>query len=369
MYKSTVLTLLCSTLAFFLSAQQSVPFDTIHWNIQAQEYELTKYKGQDALYIKGGIAMLKDASLEDGIIEWDMAFPAERGFTGIRFRAENPQNCEEFYFRPHQSGNPDANQYTPVNNGLAGWQLYHGPEYSVPYEYNFEKWFHVKLVVSGTRAELYIDNMRAPVLHIPALKRTPKSGGMMLYGSMVPTYFANFSYQAVDNPELINDPIAPAARDANIIGNWQVSNPFPEEQLKDQTNLDNISPNALNWTALETENTGTANIASVAEFQRETKNTVFAKLVVESSIAQIKGLQLGFSDRVRVFCNGQLMFAGNDAFRTRDYRYLGTIGYFDTVYLPLQNGRNEIWIAVSENFGGWGLRGRWEEMMGIKIVK
>jgi hypothetical protein len=43
---------------------------------------------------------------------------------------------------------------------------------------------------------------------------------------------------------------------------------------------------------------------------------------------------------------------------SRDYRYLGTIGLFDSVTLPLKAGENEIWIAVSEAFGGWGIMDR-----------
>ena len=45
---------------------------------------------------------------------------------------------------------------------------------------------------------------------------------------------------------------------------------------------------------------------------------------------------------------------------SRDYRFLGTIGYFDAVYLQLKKGRNDLWIAVSENFGGWGIKAKLE---------
>ncbi|MCH8059016.1 MAG: hypothetical protein IIA11_01020 [Proteobacteria bacterium] len=44
---------------------------------------------------------------------------------------------------------------------------------------------------------------------------------------------------------------------------------------------------------------------------------------------------------------------GNNAYQSRDYRYLGTIGLFDAIMLPLAVGDNELWIAVSEAFGGW----------------
>ena len=35
-----------------------------------------------------------------------------------------------------------------------------------------------------------------------------------------------------------------------------------------------------------------------------------------------------------------VVYAGDNRYRSRDYRYLGTIGYFDQVYLPLAAGDN-----------------------------
>ena len=42
--------------------------------------------------------------------------------------------------------------------------------------------------------------------------------------------------------------------------------------------------------------------------------------------------------------------------------------HFDHVYLPLKVGRNELWVAVSEDFGGWGITGMFEDMTGITMV-
>jgi len=40
---------------------------------------------------------------------------------------ESEQDHERVYLRPHRAGlYPDALQYTPTFNGLAGWQLYNG---------------------------------------------------------------------------------------------------------------------------------------------------------------------------------------------------------------------------------------------------
>ena len=123
----------------------------------------------------------------------------------------------------------------------------------------------------------------------------------------------------------------------------------------------------MTWEPLSAEVGGLTNIAKITRFDSETANTVFVRYVINSSQKQTKALQIGFSDRAHVFFNGQLMFSGNDSFRTRDYRYLGTIGYHDTVYLPLKKGENELWIAVSENFGGWAIQGRWMDLDGLEL--
>ena len=72
----------------------------------------------------------------------------------------------------------------------------------------------------------------------------------------------------------------------------------------------------------------------------------------------MKQLKLGYSDAAAVFVNGTLIYKGDNTYMSRDYRYLGTIGLFDSVALPLEKGDNEIWIAVTEAFGGWGIMGQ-----------
>ena len=122
--------------------------------------------------------------------------------------------------------------------------------------------------------------------------------------------------------------------------------------------------NSFKWKTLNTEATGLANISRL--FKVDSTNTVFAKLVINSDKDQLKKMEIGYSDAVKVYFNGIAIYSGNTAFRTRDYRYLGTIGYFDAVYLPLKKGENTVLIAVSETFGGWGLMAKWENMDGIR---
>ena len=63
----------------------------------------------------------------------------------------------------------------------------------------------------------------------------------------------------------------------------------------------------------------------------------------------------GYSDIVNVFINGQIVFSGNQMYRSRSAGYLGAIGLNDMLYLPLREGRNELLFVVFEVFGGWGL--------------
>ena len=100
----------------------------------------------------------------------------------------------------------------------------------------------------------------------------------------------------------------------------------------------------------------------------EGSNTVFVKLTLISDKPQLKKLDVGFSDRVRVYLNGQLLYFGSDEFLSRDYRFLGTVGYYNALYLNLKKGKNELWLAVSENFGGWGIQAMLADQTGL-IVK
>ena len=73
------------------------------------------------------------------------------------------------------------------------------------------------------------------------------------------------------------------------------------------------------------------------------------------------------SDEASVFVNGVPLYGGTNRCQSRDYRYLGTIGLFDEVYLPLRDGRNEVRFVVTEAFGGWGLQARFEDTQGIEF--
>ncbi len=355
--------------ASFVAASEPIPFDSPRWQIGAEENRIEEYKGKTSLVLRGGLALVEDAEFTDGVIEYFCAFPDARAFVGATWRVQDAANREEFYIRPHQSGNPDANQYTPVFNGLSAWQLYHGEGYGTPIAYEFDTWFPVRIVVSGDRAEVYIGDLEKPALFIDDLKRETASGAV---GLAVPNFgaarYADFRLEKADRPKLKGRVERERAAPAGAVMEWEVSVPFAEKALEGSIEITPSLKDDLTWTSLISEPTGLANLSRVSTLTRET-NTVFAKLTVISDRAQSKTLAFGYSDRLRLFLNDRLLYTGNNGFRTRDYRYLGTIGYFDAVTLPLQKGKNELWFAVSESFGGWGVQAAFEDTEGLNFME
>ncbi len=347
---------------------QEFPLTPDIWDITASGHVFENFEGKKSLYLFQGRANLKtDLSFRTGVIEYDVYVTERRGFPGVQFRIADAQNFEEFYIRPHQSGNPDANQYTPVFNGISGWQLYYGAGHAAAVTYKMNAWNHIKLVIADTDAEVYINDMENPLFYIPELKRIPIAGSIRLSaGGPSPFHFAGLKLSEQENPVLKSQRIPLPELAENVIKTWAVSNSFPEPALESQYELDQQFKSNLTWAELETESPGYANLARIA-IRTNTNNTTFAKVTITSDRKQTKALLYGFSDRAKVYLNDQILAGGSDMFTSRDYRFLGTMGFHDVVYLPLKKGKNELWIAVSENFGGWGIMAAFENKEGIKV--
>ncbi len=343
---------------------QVIPFSSDRWDIEAEEYELAEFNGQETLVLKGGIAYLNDVDFLNGTIEFDIAIPDQRGFMGAVWRLQDRQNYEEFYLRPHQSGNPDANQYTPVFNGLASWQLYHGEGYGREVNYIYDNWMHIKIVLNDQSGEVYIVDMESPVVSIYEMKRKMQRGKIGVEaGNFAPGRFANFKYTTSENPELKGQKKSSEDPVYGTVLSWEVSSPFSYDLINDKLSIENEFLNGLQWTELQSENTGITNLARLYDLNKG--NTVLVRLKIDSNEDQMKGIQIGYSDIAQVYINNLILYRGQNVYRSRDYRYLGTIGYFDEVFLPLQNGVNELIISVTENFGGWGIMGKFSDTNGI----
>ena len=350
-------------LAATANAQQS--FDTSAWKISAAESRVEIYQGRSALLLRNGAAWLRGSRFQNGIIEFDIAFSDSLGFPGIAFRGANNDDYELFYLRENLSGQPHATQYTPVLHGLYAWQIYAGTPWEASARWTFDRWMHVKLVVTGSRAELYVngDSVVQVIQHLRGPEAAGEVGFIVAPGA---ARFANLVVRPDREPRPASAP--PVVRDStpnSIVRTWRVSAPFAESLMTGVADLTAV-PGPTTWATLDIEERGIANLARLAGNGNK-RNTVVAAVTITSDRARSVPVRFGFSDRVRVYLNGRMLYAGNDGFGTHDPDFLGIVGLFDELALPLNRGTNELWFAVSETFGGWAITADLPDRDGISV--
>jgi len=105
--------------------------------------------------------------------------------------------------------------------------------------FSFDQWMHVKFLVKGLQAELYLDNMDEPVAFIRELKMAGRAGAVGITSGLGAAHFANFSYLSTSDVVLkTKDDGYKPSTPANTVMKWLVSTPFKEDKLKDMDQLD-----------------------------------------------------------------------------------------------------------------------------------
>ncbi|MFK5968930.1 MAG: hypothetical protein QM487_02260 [Candidatus Marithrix sp.] len=371
---------LIATLPILVSSYcfaEIVPFDSDQWEFDAREAVVEEYMGQQALSLNGGLAML-DVEFINGTIEFDVFFESEffkenKGFIGSVFRLQDEANYEKFYTRPHRmDGEPDAAQLVPVYNHWSSWELYWEGHFA-PIQYVYDEWTHFKIVVSDKYAEVYAMDMETPVL-TSELQREIKAGKIGLKSdpsAPATAHYANFEYTIEDNPTIKNPPESQPAP-VGTITSWAVSEPFEALELDSKMTLSaGDGKGWVEWTADST--TGIMNLAKTSVIKSDPPNknpgvdTVFARTTIVSDKEQVKKLQFGFTDLVKVYFNGKLIYSENNSFASRDYRFMGLMRYSNELYLPLEKGENDLTFAVTGLFASWGVQARLEDLDGLEI--
>jgi hypothetical protein len=186
--------------------------------------------------------------------EVGLAFAPERSFVGGIWRVQDDENVEWFWLRPHQSGNPDATQYAPCFNGIAGWQLYHDERYTVPVAYRFGEWTHVRIAFAGDRADIAVDY---PPLRVYGLKREVAAGGLGVTASeLAPAHFSRFSHAELEPLPTAASP-APEPVPDGVIRSWDVSEPVEEASFDGTLDLAGRT-----WSRLDAEPSGLTRLGS-----------------------------------------------------------------------------------------------------------
>jgi hypothetical protein len=328
-----------------------------HWQTK-ENAEFLRQLGffQGLMRLNSGNAVLKDVTFSDGTIEFDVN-TIGRGAPGIAFRQQDEGNFELFYLRPDPScpAFRACIQYAPQTHGVLLWDLF--PQYQNRAPLRENGWNHIRMVVSGRRMNIFVNDAVSPTLEVGRLEGDAMKGGLRLQG---PGTFANLVITpgAVDglSPEPARDPLD---GDRGLVRNWLLS-PF-SALSKGKDPAYNEMPGASQaWKTISTERNGLVNLSREYGLPMHDPNRAVAwlKTTITSASRQAKKVEIGWTREVWVFVNGKLVYADKNIFdleglrKAPDGRCSLENGAFT---LPLEAGDNEVAVAVANNFFGWGL--------------
>jgi hypothetical protein len=354
---------------------ESFPVDSPRWQL-GPKATVADYLGRRCFDLDDDVATLKDFEMTDGTIDVDMAGTGARAFYNILFRIRANGDGETVYLRPHKTGLDDAQQYTPLFQGVAAWQIYNGPGFTAPVDIPRNEWFHVRLVVSGAQAKLYVSDMTKPSLVISDLKSGRHTGGVAFTGVHISDVQIRQMRPAAWER---HEPATPPS----TITEWQLSQSMDALQHDLERPLSKQEADSMRWERVHAEAPGFVVISRyrkapniVPSFARDFSRRlepqpgmqlVYARTTIISDRDQIKKLNIGYSDDIIVLLNNRILYQGRSAQRFRDPGFLGIVNAEnDAVYLTLKKGPNELLLAVSELTGGWGFICRLADMNGIQ---
>ena len=301
-----------------------IPLTADHWhsvqdvdNSARPEVTFIGHEGfpQGAIVLKNGSVVLDSLSFRDGVIEFDMKATAQ-DIPGIQFRRHGEaghQDGEEFYLRsfPECRASNDCIQYAPVIHGFMLWNSY--PQYQTQAPI-LDGWNHFKLVISGRRMNVYINQSPQPILAVGNLESSSSEGLIQLRG---PAVFANLTVTpgAVEglSPQPTPDP---TAADAGMVRQWQLGPQTPARFGEDPAFSQ--APADTAWRPISAGRFGLVNLNREYELVRHAPSFTWLRTTVTSSVAQDKLVQLGWLGHVWVFVNGQLITQGKN-FYEPDY--------------------------------------------------
>ncbi|GLB50335.1 family 16 glycoside hydrolase [Neptunitalea lumnitzerae] len=332
----------------------AIPFDKAHWKVN-EETTFETFQGKQTLVLNGK-AQVKNLDFTTGILSVDVYANNKRSFAGLFFRQQNT-NAEEVYMRMHKSGQVDAVQYTPTFNDELAWQLY--PEYQAQVFFKHTGWNTLTLHVFDHSAEVYVNNEY--VLSVENLRTNQKNGAFGLF-ALFRNRFANFKYSK-QVPEQKPQKIVEPTQNKAIIKKWEVTKAMPYNEATFQ--LATFANETVQ--IVPTEPTGLLPISkyvkksSKGNFEQNGEAFAIATTQVEVDEDTFKKFSFDYSDKIRVYVNGVLLFSGSNAFRAKGVQYMGHLSlYTNSLYIPLHKGTNTISCVVIDKANGWGLMGALE---------
>jgi len=370
------LLLLCLHVQLLAIAQKKpaavkIPLTADRWTYKPGTVSFAEYKGVPALQILANMppVVLKDFDFTNGTIEFDMAPADSSHFTGIYFRRQDDKESEYFYLRVFDGSQKPgvlwSIQYAPIIQGVNLWDML--PYYQGPAAYKKQEWNHIKLVVSGVQMLIYINDMSHPVMEVPRLEGNTTQGGLAFDGK---TAIANLVVTPNEVAGLLPaEGIDPVAHDPRYLREWSVSQPQPLPNGQELF-AGALPPKETVWENITAERRGLVNLTRRFGLS-ESRRVVWLKVKLKAATEQKRAVNLGFSDEIWVFINGQTLFVDKNLYARPIMKVPeGRCSIENAAFtLPLKAGENELLVGLSNDFYGWGIIARLDDMENVEVVK
>jgi hypothetical protein len=341
-----------------------------HW----QTKENAEFLRQQGFYhglmrLNSGNAVLKDVAFGDGTIEFDVN-TIGRGAPGIAFRQQDEGNFELLYLRPDPAcpAFRACIQYAPQTHGVLLWDLF--PQYETRAPLRENGWNHIKMVVSGRRMDVFVNDATSPTLEVGRLEGDALKGSLRLQG---PGTFANMviTPDAVGglSPEPARDPMD---GDRGLVRDWRLSK-FSALSEGREPMYGDMPGASQEWKTIRTERNGLVNLSREYGVPVHEPNRALAwvKTTINSDRKQAKKVDIGWTREVWVFVNGKPVYAGKNLYDQEGARKFpdGRCSLENGAFtLPLEAGDNEVAVALANNFFGWGLMLRLADPEGVQLA-
>jgi len=335
---------------------KTLPMQPEYWTVgQGGKLSFETFDGRETMVLNG-TAFAKGFEFSNGVMEMEVYANQKRSFAGVVFR-KHDGNFEEVYMRMHKSRQVDAVQYTPTYNNESNWQLY--PEFQANVAFKNEGWNLFRIEIEDLTATLFINGKE--VMQIDRLRSGNLNGGIGLF-ALFGNRFANLKVTKTGEA-IAKEPFPILTPEKGIISEWDLTEaqPYIENQIdfKDFEKAKTITVN--------TEQSGMLPISrylakpTSGNFERNQEAFTVASTTIAVDKDQNRFFLFDYSDKIVVYLNGEPIFYGNNAFRSKNNQFQGHLGLTaNKLLLQLKKGFNTLHCVVIDKANGWGLIGKIE---------
>ncbi|MDD2763420.1 MAG: SMP-30/gluconolactonase/LRE family protein [Opitutaceae bacterium] len=144
-----------------------------------------------------------------------------------------------------------------------------------------------------------------------------------------------------------------------LVTDWSLSQTAPVNDIDVERYPDAQLQKFLQWQPVQSEPTGLVDVAHLRQpFPGINSYCVYARTTLHAERKEMRAFTLGCSGALSLYLNGRVLFRSQGDGPGRDPSSSGSLGWSNTIWLSLEEGDNEVLLAVSPTAAGWSFKGR-----------